>query len=103
MVGAIVVFVLASAAIVALCDRFLEPVPLRVALALWLVCCAYQSSTLFSEKVDVPGRLAFVAYPWQAAGGRVVRANTGIVLTQLVPWTRVARDSVLAGEAPPPP
>jgi hypothetical protein len=100
MVVAFVLFAMTAAAIVAVCNRFLRPVPLRAALVLWLVCAAYQAPTLFSRKVDVPGGLAFVAYPWQAAGGTAVRANTGIVLTQLVPWTRVARDSILAGEAP---
>ncbi|HEX3068023.1 MAG TPA: hypothetical protein VHX14_05565 [Thermoanaerobaculia bacterium] len=93
-------FLLASATIVAAWNRLFEPVPWRLALALWLVCAAYQGTTLFTPRVDVPGNLAFVAYPWKATGRQAVNANTGIVFTQIAPWSRVARDILRSGEAP---
>jgi hypothetical protein len=96
----IMLFVLASAAIVAAWNRFFQPVPWRLAISLWLVCAAYQGTTLFTPRVDVPGNLAFVAYPWQATGQPAVKANTGILFTQIAPWSRIARDSVRGGEAP---
>lgn len=96
----IALFVLASAAIVWTWNRCFEPVPQRVALALWLLCAAYQATTLFTPRVDIPGNLAFVAYPWQATGRPAVKANTGILFTQIAPWTRIARDELLAGDAP---
>lgn len=96
----IALFVLASAAIVWTWNRCFEPVPKRVALALWLLCAAYQAATLFTPRVDIPGNLAFVAYPWQATGRPAVKANTGILFTQIAPWTRIARDELLAGDAP---
>lgn len=72
----------------------------RYVLLFLLLTLAYQSRTIFTEKVDVPGNLAFVAYPWQALNRQPVRANTGIVFTQLVPWTRIARDELLHGRVP---
>ena len=36
----------------------------------------------------------------QALNRPAVRANTGIVFTQLVPWTRIARDELLHGRMP---
>src|SRR3954449_1673717 len=96
----IALFVLTSAAIVLTWNRFFRPVPWRVAIVLWLFIAAYQATTLFTARVDVPGNLAFVAYPWHATGRPAVKANTGIVFTQIAPWTRVARDELLDGEAP---
>jgi hypothetical protein len=96
----IALFVLASAAIVLTWNRFFPPVTWRVALALWLLCAAYQATTLFTTCVDLPGNLAFVAYPWQATGRPAVKANTGILFTQIAPWTRIARDVLLSGNAP---
>lgn len=81
-------------------NRFFTPVPLRIALTLWLACVVYLAPTLFTHRVDLPGGLAYVAYPWQATGASPVKANTGIVFTQIAPWTRVARDSLRAGELP---
>jgi len=75
-------------------------VPRRYVLLFLLLTLAYQSRTIFTDKVDIPGNLAFVAYPWQALNRPAVRANTGIVFTQLVPWTRVARDELLRGRMP---
>jgi hypothetical protein len=96
----VALFVLTSGAIIWTWNRFFAPVPWRVAAALWLLCAAYQSTTLFTSRVDVPGNLAFVAYPWQATGRPAVKANTGILFTQIAPWTRIARDTLRAGEAP---
>lgn len=81
-------------------NRFFEPVAPRVALALWLICAAYGAGALFTPKVDPPGGLAFVAYPWQAMQRPAAKANTGIVFTQIVPWTRAARDAIRSGDAP---
>jgi hypothetical protein len=77
-----------------------RPLPVRVALLLWCICAAYLGSTLFTSRVDLPGNLAYAAYPWQAAGRAAVKANTGILFTQIAPWTRIARDVVRAGHLP---
>jgi hypothetical protein len=90
----------ASTVIVLLWNRLFTPVPLPVALLLWSICAAYLGSTLFTSRVDLPGNLAFVAYPWQATGRPPVKANTGIIFTQIAPWTRIARDAVRAGLVP---
>jgi hypothetical protein len=95
-----VLFAGTSVAIAAIWNRFFTPVPPRIALVLWLVCTAYQATTLFTPDVDLPGNLAYAAFPWKAAGGRTVHANTGIVFTQLAPWTRVARNAIASGELP---
>src|SRR5438309_270094 len=96
----IALFVLASAAIVWTWNRFFQPVSWRVAIVLWLLCAAYQATTLFTPRVDIPGNLAFVAYPWKATGRPAGNANTGILFTQIAPWTRIARDVLLSGNAP---
>ena len=96
----IFLFLLASVAIVLTWNRFFQPVRWSVAVVLWCFCAAYQGTTLFTPRVDVPGNLAFVAYPWQATGRPAVKANTGILFTQIAPWSRIARDIVRAGEAP---
>ncbi|HEY4641250.1 MAG TPA: hypothetical protein VII75_07880, partial [Thermoanaerobaculia bacterium] len=75
-------------------------VPRRYVILFALLTLAYQSRTVFTSKVDVPGNLAFVAYPWKSLNRPTVRANTGIVFTQLVPWTRIARDELLRGRIP---
>jgi hypothetical protein len=96
----VALFALAAAAIVALWNRFFERVPWRIAILLWLICAGYQSQTLFSSRVDLPGALAYRVYPWRALERPAPNANTGIVFTQIAPWTRVARDAVLRGEMP---
>lgn len=93
-------FALASAAIVAAWNRWFERVPWRIALLLWLVCAAYQAETLFTNRVDLPGALAYRVQPWESLNRRAPNANTGIVFTQLAPWTRAARDALLRGEMP---
>lgn len=75
-------------------------VPRRYVVLFVLLTLAYQSRTVFTSKVDIPGNLAFVAYPWKALNRATVRANTGIVFTQLAPWTRIARDELLRGRMP---
>lgn len=42
---------------------------------------AYQARTVFTSQVDIPGNLAYVAYPWQSLNRPPVKANTGIVFT----------------------
>jgi hypothetical protein len=96
----LLLFAFASASVAWLWNRACTPVEPRIVLLLWLVCVAYLSPTLCTHRVGLPGGLAFVAQPWQALGRLPVRANTGIVFTQLAPWTRVARDAVLHGEMP---
>jgi len=93
-------FAAASIAIVAVWNRLFAPVPLRIALLLWLICTAYQATTLFTHDVDLPGNLAYAAFPWKAVGGKTVNANSGIIFTQIAPWTRVARNAIAAGELP---
>lgn len=96
----VVLFVFISAALVLGWNRFFRPVPWQVAIVLWIFCAGYQAVTLFTARVDLPGNLAFVAYPWQATERPAVKANTGILFTQIAPWSRIARDIVRNGEAP---
>jgi len=96
----LVLFLLLASAIVLAWNRWFERVPTSVTLLFFSIVLVYQASTLFTDRVDVPGGLAAAVYPWKAADHPQVRANTGIVPTQLVPWTRVARDSIVAGEWP---
>jgi hypothetical protein len=96
----VVLFASASVAIVLAWNRLFPPVPWSVAMVLWLFCAIYQGTTLFTSRVDVPGALAYVVYPWQATGRPAPHANTGILFTQIAPWTRIARDIVRDGEVP---
>lgn len=100
MLLAIATFLAVSAAVVLAWNTSFTRVPWRVAGLLWVVCALYQAPTLFTARVDVPGNLAFVAYPWRALERPAVQANTGIVFTQMAPWTRIARDVVRDGEVP---
>jgi hypothetical protein len=93
-------FAIVSAALVVAWNRCFRPVPWSVALALWAFCAVHQGTTLFTNRVDLPANLAFTAYPWKATGRPAAQANTGIVFTQLAPWSRIARDIVRTGEAP---
>src|ERR1700682_1367034 len=81
-------------------NRVFRPVPWRTIVLLAGIVCLYECVPLFTPQVDFPGTLAYSAYPWKATGRESGRANTGIVFTQLAPWTRAARDLILAGEAP---
>src|SRR5215217_1197783 len=100
MIATLALFLTSAFVIAYLWNRFFEPVPWRVVLLFLAIVCVYEGATLFSSEVDVPGKLAFYVYPWKALSATPAHANTGIVFTQLVPWTRVARDSILAGEWP---
>lgn len=97
---ALVLFVLAACGMAAAANRVFRPVSWRMVALLAGIVCLYECVPLFTPSVDFPGTLAYHAYPWKATGHEGVRANTGIVFTQLAPWTRVARDLILAGEAP---
>ncbi|MFP5247078.1 MAG: hypothetical protein ACLGH0_10330, partial [Thermoanaerobaculia bacterium] len=94
------IFVLVSAAIATLWNRFFRPVPWRLVALFVVLVAAYQHQTLFTSQVDLPARLTYHAYPWKATGTPAIQANTGIVFSQLAPWTRVAREQLLAGEVP---
>ena len=100
MVVTILLFAAASAAIALLWNRFFLTVPWRLVALFALLAAAFQAETLFSNKVDVPGGLAFHGYPWKVTGAPPAYANTGIVFTQLAPWTRIARDELKAGSLP---
>jgi hypothetical protein len=84
----------------ALWNRLFTPVPWRVVALFCGLLAAYQAETLFTSRVDLPGRISNSVYPWKALGGEPVRANTGIVVSELVPWTAAARRELLAGEVP---
>ncbi|HEV8658977.1 MAG TPA: hypothetical protein VGS96_10120 [Thermoanaerobaculia bacterium] len=81
-------------------NHWFDVVPVRIIVLFVSIVCAYESTTLFTSRVDLPGNLAFVTFPWSATGGQPVAANTGIVFTQIAPWTRVARDAIRSGEWP---
>ncbi|MCU1245744.1 MAG: hypothetical protein JWN02_1654, partial [Acidobacteria bacterium] len=81
-------------------NALFRPVPWRIVLLLWGAVALWQGETLFSSKVDAPAGLAFHVYPWKALGRETVRANTGIALTEMLPWTMAARDALKGGEAP---
>ena len=94
------IFSIFCAAVVLIWNRAFFRVPLRIVGLFFAICVAYQSSTLFTQNVDVPGSLAFVTYPWKALGRSTAPSNTGIVFTQIAPWTRIARDDLLHWELP---
>jgi hypothetical protein len=96
----LVMFVAASAAIAAAWNRFFARVPWRVVLLFVALTSVHQAETLFTNRVDVPANLAFHVDPWKALGAPAVHANTGIVFTQLAPWTRIARDELRSGAMP---
>jgi hypothetical protein len=95
-----ILFFAISVGVAALWNRFFRPVPWRIVALFIAIVAGYEATTLFTTRVDFPGQLAYVAYPWKATGRPPVLANTGIVFTQLAPWTRVARDQILHGEWP---
>lgn len=64
------------------------------------IVAAYESPALFTSRVDFPGALAYHADPWKATGRAPAAANTGIVFTELGPWTESARRALLSGEWP---
>jgi hypothetical protein len=96
---AIALFLAAACGMVWLCNRVFTPVPRRLAALLIAIVCLYEGAALFTPRVDFPAA-AYPAYPWKALGRAAVPANTGIVFTQLAPWTRAALDQILAGQLP---
>ncbi|HKR62177.1 MAG TPA: YfhO family protein [Thermoanaerobaculia bacterium] len=92
-------FFAASAAIAALWNRWLPRVPWRFVAIFWLLCAAYQGETLFTSKVDL--RPAPPIAPWSALPlAPEMHTNTGIVFTQLGPWTEIAREQIKSGRLP---
>ena len=81
-------------------SRFFRPLPPRALLLIALGVTFYQSETLFTSRIDVPGDLAYSVDPWKASGTKAAHANSGIVLTQMIPWTQTARESIAKGELP---
>ena len=96
----LLLFAAGAGAIAALWNRWFRAVPWRFVALFWLLCAGYQAQTLFTSRVDVPGGLAFHAWPWKVIDAPAPKANTGIVFTQLAPWTRIARDEVKSGAMP---
>jgi hypothetical protein len=64
------------------------------------IIATYQAETLFTARVDLPGGISNSVFPWKGLERAPVRANTGIVMTELVPWTAAARQQLLSGELP---
>jgi len=85
---------------VAIWNRLFTPVPWSIVALFCALIAVNQAETLFTSRVDLPGRICNSVYPWKALGGAPIRTNTGIVITELVPWTAAARRELLAGEMP---
>jgi hypothetical protein len=98
--AATLIFIAVSLALVFVWNALFRPVPWLIVFAIYAAIAIYQGDTLFTRKVDLPGRLAYHAYPWKALGREPVRANTGIAFQQLIAWTETAREIVKSGEAP---
>ncbi len=93
-------FLLASAAIAAAWNRFFDRVPWRVVALFIALVAVHQGGTLLTNNAAIPGISRFSPYPWKIIAAPAVRANNGVVFTQLAPWTRIAREELLAGEMP---
>ncbi|HUR81470.1 MAG TPA: hypothetical protein VM733_11940 [Thermoanaerobaculia bacterium] len=100
MLLTLAIFAAASAAMAALWNRFFRSVPWLITALFFALCLLFEAQTLFTSKVDLPGNLAFHAYPWKAIAAPKANANTGIVFTQLAPWTRIARDELTSLRLP---
>ncbi|HEX6086887.1 MAG TPA: YfhO family protein [Thermoanaerobaculia bacterium] len=100
MLLTLVMFAAASAAMAALWNRWFLSVPWKFTALFFALCAVWQAETLFTSRVDVPGNLAFHAYPWKVIDAPGAKANTGIVFTQLAPWTRIARDELKSATLP---
>jgi Bacterial membrane protein YfhO len=99
-IATIALFLASAIGIAAAWNTCFDRAPWRVVALFIVLVSAYESTTLFTSRVDLPADLAFNEYPWAALGKEPAVANTGIVFTQIAPWTRVARDAILAGEWP---
>jgi hypothetical protein len=93
-------FLAASVGIVAAWNRVFPRVPWGIVALFVALVAVHQGETLFTEKVAIPGISRFSPYPWKIIDAPPVRANNGIVFTQLAPWTRIAREQLLAGTMP---
>jgi hypothetical protein len=100
MIAALLLFVVIAGATAIVWNRFFTRVPWPIVAAIFLAIALYKGETLFTRKVDVPGGLAFVAYPWKALGKPISHANTGIALTEMIPWSETARQILKSGEMP---
>lgn len=80
--------------------RIGDGVPRRITIFFLALVFLYEGDALLTDRHEIPAGLAFKAYPWRATGNEPVEANTGIVFTQLVPWTTNARSQILNGELP---
>ena len=98
--AATLIFIAVSLALVFAWNALFQRVPWRIVLGIYAAIAIYQGETLFTRKVDLPGGLAYHAYPWKALGREAVRANTGIAFQQLIAWTETAREIVKSGQAP---
>ena len=98
--AATLIFIAVSLALVLAWNACFRRVPWIVVLGIYAAIAIYQGETLFTRKVDLPGGLAYHAYPWKALGREAVSANTGIAFQQLIAWTETAREIVKSGEAP---
>lgn len=92
-------FVACCAGLAAAWNRWFGRVGWRVVAGFVALVAAYEAPTLFTARADLPPT-AYNAYPWKACDRAAVNANTGIVFTQLAPWTNVAREALLRGELP---
>jgi len=97
---ALLLFLFLSGATAWLWNRLFRPVSWRLVALMLAIIAAYEGPALFTARVDFPGALAYNADPWRATGREPAAANTGIVFTELGPWTESARRAILAGEWP---
>ncbi len=81
-------------------NRLFTPVPWTIVVLFCALVAGYQARTLFTSRVDLPGGICNSILPWKGLQGTPERANTGIVITELAPWTAAARRQLLAGEIP---
>src|SRR5712691_154581 len=96
----LLLFLSSSIAIAAAWNRLFRPVSWRLIALFIAIVSAYESPALLTSRLEFPGQLAYNVYPWKALGRPPAATNTGIVFTQLAPWTRVARDDLLRGHWP---
>jgi len=98
--AATLIFAAVSLAVVLAWNALFRPVPWRVIAGIYVAIALYQGETLFTQKVDLPGGLAYRVYPWKALNREPARANTGIAFQELIAWTETAREIVKSGEVP---
>src|SRR5438034_11486119 len=99
-IATLALFLAMSVAIVTGWNRFFRPVPHGVTALFLIIVGAYEATALVTPRVEMPDGLAAAIYPWKRAAVTAPATNTGIVISQLVPWTRVAREAIVHGEWP---